>query len=117
MRLRLLSATDLAVTKVGRFQDHDRQDIGLRLRLGIRSVWLAPSCRLGRVKPIKKIPLPAGAQYEQTNPTLSQQRLCTNISQLANEQIQDWPRQRAVQLPFSFGGQPARVTMSFGNRA
>lgn len=35
LRLHLLSATDLAVTKTGRFQDHDRQDIQLLARAGL----------------------------------------------------------------------------------
>ena len=35
LRLHILSPLDLAVTKVGRFQDHDRQDISLLARAGL----------------------------------------------------------------------------------
>lgn len=35
LRLHILSPLDLAVTKVGRFQDHDRQDMALLARAGL----------------------------------------------------------------------------------
>lgn len=35
LRLRILSPLDLAVTKVGRFQDHDRHDISLLAQAGL----------------------------------------------------------------------------------